>query len=122
MDPSLQAFTITERAPGRFTLAGELDMSTTPMLDELAHVNGPLLLDMRDVSFIDSTAVASLVRLYKGCANDGCSFLVEACSPMVERLLRIVGLYELFTEDGIRHRPDLPTSTTTEETEAAASD
>jgi len=122
MDLSLQPFTILERAPGRFALAGELDMSTSPMLDGHAHVHGPLLLDMRDVSFIDSTAIASLVRLYKRCENDGCSFLVEACSPIVERLLRIVGLYELFTEGGVRHGADLPPPIPAMEWEAATSD
>jgi anti-anti-sigma factor len=106
MDLSLQPFTIHQRAPGRFTLAGELDMATSPRLDELADVHGPLLLDMRDVSFIDSTAIAGLVRLYRGCEEDGCSFLIEACSPIVERVLRIVGFYETFTEDGDRAGPD----------------
>jgi anti-anti-sigma factor len=122
MDPSLQPFTIHKRAPGRFALAGELDMSTSPILDELAHVHGPLLLDMRDVSFIDSTAIASLVRLHEGCENDGCSFLVEVCSPIVERLLRIVGLYELFTEDGVRHGADLPPPIPAMESGAATRD
>jgi len=122
MDPWLQLLTIDERAPGRFKLAGELDMATSRMLDELADVHGPLLLDMRDVTFIDSTAIASLVRLYRGCENNGCSFLIEACSPIVERVLRIVGLYGILTEDGVRPGPDLPAPTPAMETGAAASD
>jgi anti-anti-sigma factor len=77
---------------------------------------------MRDVSFIDSTAIASLVRLYKGCASNGCTFLIETWSPQVERVLRIVGLHEIFTEDGVGHGPDLPPPIPEMEMGAAASD
>jgi anti-sigma B factor antagonist/stage II sporulation protein AA (anti-sigma F factor antagonist) len=122
MDPSSLPFTIHERPPGRFTLAGELDMATAPCLNGLVDVDGPLLLDMRDVSFIDSTAIARLVRLYKRCEHNGCSFLIEACSPQVERLLRIVGLYEIFTEDGEGYGPDLRPPAPEVEAGAAASD
>src|SRR5436190_1138740 len=100
MDPSLQPFTIDERAPGQFILSGELDMATAPRLNELTDVEGPLRLDLRGVSFMDSFGIAGLLRLYRRCERDGCSFLVESCSRPVERVLRIVGLYEIFTEDG----------------------
>jgi anti-anti-sigma factor len=122
MNSWLQLLTIDGRASGRFTLAGELDMATSPMLDQLADVHGPLLLDMRAVSFIDSAAIASLVRLYRGCEDDGCSFRIEACSPPVERVLRILGLYEIFTDDDVRHGPDLPPPIPAMETGAAAGD
>jgi anti-sigma B factor antagonist len=122
MDRSLQLFRIYQRAPGRFTFAGELDMATASELDELTDVHRPLLLDMGDVSFIDAAGIASLVRLYKGCENDGCSFLIEACSPIVERVLRIVGLYEIFTEAASGHRPDLPPPDPAMEPAAAARD
>lgn len=107
MDSSLQQFTIYERAPGRFDLCGELDMATAPQMAELDDVEGALFLDLRAVSFIDSSGVAGLLRLYRRCERDGCTFLVESCSRPVERVLRIVGMYEIFTEDGSRQGPDL---------------
>jgi anti-anti-sigma factor len=122
MDPSLQPFSIYERAPGRFNLCGELDMATAAQLTELEHVEGPLLLDLRDVSFIDSCGIAGLLRLYRRCQRDGCAFLIESCSRPVERVLRIVGLYEIFTEDGARPGPELPSSIAAQESGAAASD
>ena len=122
MDPSLQPFSIYERAPGRFSLCGELDMATAAELAELEHVPGPLLLDLRDVSFIDSRGIAGLLRLYRRCERDGRAFLIESCSGPVERVLRIVGLYEIFTEDGARPGPDLPPPTAAEESGAAAAD
>jgi len=103
MDPSLRTFTIYTRAPGRYTLCGELDIATAPQLDELDDVHGPLLLNLRGVSFIDASGVNGLVRLYERCPHPSCTFLIEECSSQVARVLRIVGLYEIFTEDG--HRP-----------------
>ena len=103
MDPSLRTFTFHERAPGRFTLCGELDMASVAQLDELDDVHGPLLLDLRGVSFIDASGVRGLVRLYERCPHHSCTFLIERCSPQAERVLRIVGLYEIFTEDSGAH-------------------
>jgi anti-anti-sigma factor len=103
MDLSPRTLTIYRRAPGRYTLCGELDTATAHQLDELDEVHGPLLLNLRGVSFIDASGVSALVRLYERCPHPSCTFLIEECSPPAARVLRIVGLYELFTEDG--HRP-----------------
>ena len=109
-------------APGRFTLCGELDMTTAPQLAKLEDDEGPLLLDLRDVSFLDSRGVAGLLRLYRRCERDGCAFLIEWCSQPANAVLRIVGLYEIFTEDGARHGPGLPSLAVPGEPGAAASD
>jgi anti-anti-sigma factor len=101
MDPLLGPFTVVERAPGTYSIFGEIDMATAPALDGLADVHGPLLLDLHGVSFIDSMGIAALVRLHKRCDHDGCTLRIEACSPSVERVLRLVGLYETFTADGV---------------------
>ena len=103
MDPLLRTFTIYRRAPGRYTLCGELDRATVHLLDELEDVHGPLLLNLRGISFIDASGVTGLIRLYERCPHPSCTFLIEECSPPAARILRIVGLYEIFTEDG--HRP-----------------
>lgn len=95
-----QSLTITERAPGHFRLCGELDIATARQLAELAELHGPLLLDLSDVSFLDSSGMSGLLRLYRRCGVADCSFLIERCSPQVERVLRIVGLYDVLTEDG----------------------
>jgi anti-anti-sigma factor len=102
MDPSPGPLTVIERAPGRFTIAGELDMATGPQLEELEDVHGPLLLDLHDVTFIDANGISALIELSQRCPHHGCTFLIEACSTPVERVLRIVGLYDIFTEDGSR--------------------
>ena len=71
---------------------------------------------------MDSRGVAGLLGLYRRCESDGCMFLIESCSRPVERVLRIVGLYGIFTEDGTRHGPGLPPPAAVGESGAAASD
>jgi anti-anti-sigma factor len=105
MSPPLPAFTITQRAPGRFSLSGELDREAVPRIRELDDLDGPLLLDLRGVTFIDSSGINELVRLYKRCAQDGRSLQIDACSDRVESVLRMVDLYDILTEDGVGHGP-----------------
>jgi anti-anti-sigma factor len=102
MERLLGPVTILERAPGRFSITGEIDMATAQRLDELASVQGDLLLDLHGVTFIDSSGIAALVRLYKRCEHEDCTLLIEACSPQVERVLRVVDLFDIFTEGGTR--------------------
>jgi anti-anti-sigma factor len=129
MDPSLRTLTIYQRAPGRYTLCGELDTAAAPQLDELDDVHGPLLLNLRGVSFIDAAGVSGLIRLYERCPHHSCTFRIEECSPPAARVLRIVGLYEIFTEEGTPRRSngdrdgtDLQPSAPTMEVWAAVSD
>ena len=120
MDPSLRSFTIYERAPGRYSLYGELDMATASQLRDLDDIHGPLLLDLDGVSFLDSSGVSGLIQLRERCPHQSCTFLIERCSAPAERVLRIVGLYEILTEDGAGH--DLQLSTPAVESGAAAAD
>src|SRR3954469_3867277 len=129
MKPLLGPLTVLERAPGRFTITGEMDHATVPRLDELDDVHGPLLLDLHGVTFMDSGGVAALVRLYERCPHPQCTFQIETCSLPVERVLRMVGLYDILTEDGAPprsngdgHRADLRPSAPEMELGVAASD
>jgi anti-anti-sigma factor len=106
IEPSLGSVTILVRAPSRFTITGELDLATAPRVDELEDVHGPLLLDLRGVKFMDASGITALVRLSKRCPHRDCTFQIEACSPPVERLLRVVNLYGTFTNDGVRRRTE----------------
>jgi stage II sporulation protein AA (anti-sigma F factor antagonist) len=76
-----------ERFPDQFSLYGEIDAHTAPYLAELADVHRPLHLDLSGVTFMDSSGLAGLVRLYQRCQHAGCSFRIVDCSPQVERLL-----------------------------------
>ena len=92
-------FVITRGDQG-IVVEGELDMATAPLLEaDLAEVNGPVRLDLAGLTFLDSTGASALVRLYHRCQADGCTLHLARCSRPVERVLRILGLYDLLTAD-----------------------
>jgi anti-anti-sigma factor len=103
MTPVLGPIAVVERAPGRFTITGEIDLATAPQLYALDTVHGPLLLDLHGVTFMDSSGIRALLRLQQRCPHEHCTFQIEALSLCVERVLRIAGLYDMLTEDGTPH-------------------
>jgi anti-anti-sigma factor len=73
--------------------AGELDALTGPRLEQyLAGNPGPTRLDLRAVTFMDTSGLETLQRVQQRCHVNGWSFTIERCSPAVERLLQLVGL------------------------------
>ena len=81
-----------------YSLEGELDMASASGLQTaFAAVGGPIRFDLEKLRFLDSSGIAALLRLRQRCDADGCSFRIVACSPQAERVLRIVGLFEVLT-------------------------
>jgi len=84
------------------TLRGELDLATAPDLrkvleDELAGL-APVLIDLSDCEFIDSTGIAVIVRAWQQRqGSDGVSEmggLLALCAPekQVSRILEVTGV------------------------------
>ena len=80
-------------------LQGELDLASAPLLE--AEVDRPevtsapnLLLDLRDLQFIDSTGLRTLFSAYQGASARGQGFAVTDGSPQVQRLLAITRMGE----------------------------
>ena len=98
MEPLLGPVTVVERAPGRYTITGEIDLATADKLYELETVHGPLLLDLHGVTFLDSSGIRALLQLRQRCPHPHCVFQIEAASQAVARVLQIAGVHELLTE------------------------
>lgn len=86
-------------------LAGELDMSTAPELNaELDRLAGDgvrhLLLDLRELTFCDSTGIAAFVRGDNRAAADGGWLRVTGATGRVARVLQVTGLAEVLRYDG----------------------
>ena len=78
---------------GVLVLVGELDSYTAPMLsDRLAAEDGPAVLDVSDVSFIDSSGLRVLVEVHQARTDEGSSLRLRAPSASVQHLLEISGL------------------------------
>ncbi|TCB94329.1 anti-sigma factor antagonist [Micromonospora zingiberis] len=98
-------FTVTyaERdggGPARLRLAGELDMSSAPELNEAidrlaAAGQRRLLVDLTDLTFCDSTGIAVFVRGDNRAAAEGGWLRVTGATGRVERVLKVTGLAEV---------------------------
>jgi anti-sigma B factor antagonist len=97
------SFDITlTRAPGRVTLelVGALDLATTPRLEKYlttiaATPQELVFVDLRRLTFMDSTGVAALVAADREARRAGRSLAIVKGPPQVQRVLEICGLTEV---------------------------
>ena len=82
------------RASGRvtLTLVGELDLATTPRLEKYlttvaATQQQLIVIDLRQLTFLDSTGVAALVAADRHARRDGRGLAIVKGPPQVQRVL-----------------------------------
>jgi anti-anti-sigma factor len=79
---------------------GELDIATTPRLNEylstLAQTHhGLIVIDLCQLTFLDSTGVRALVAADSYARRDGWNLAIVKGPPQVQRILEICGLTEV---------------------------
>ena len=90
----------------RVLLAGEFDLDNEAALtDALAEVIadptvGEVLVDMGDLTFIDSSGLRSVVLAHEAAQDAGKRLALVAPRPGVRRILQIVALTELIDDRG----------------------
>lgn len=96
--------TLVKTAGGVATVkfAGELDMATVPEAQnalEQALTAGchRIVIDLRELDFMDSTGITLLVRWDLGARNDGYNLALIRGSEHIQRLLTLTGLVGHFT-------------------------
>lgn len=82
-------------------LAGELDLATVPQLMDVAVrlVAQPvpaILLDLEQLTFIDSTGLHALITIEKLCSTHGCGFAITNVPAQARTLFEITGLDRVF--------------------------
>jgi anti-sigma B factor antagonist len=80
---------------------GELDIQTTPVLEEelrsaLDRGASTIVVDLCEVSFLDSTGLSVLVSGLKRCQAAGGELRLEGPRPNVRKVLEITGLTDAF--------------------------
>ena len=80
----------------RMALAGELDMVTAPVLnDELARAEQEsvrtIMLDLRDLTFIDSSGLYVCIQARQRSDLNGHRFLIVGASPFTRRVFEVSG-------------------------------
>jgi anti-sigma B factor antagonist len=90
----------------RVPLHGELDATTssslrTSLLDAIqGHPGATIVVDLDDVSFMDSTALGALVGALRLAAASGGSVKVLDPHPRVAKVFELTGLSSLFGLNG----------------------
>ena len=88
---------LTDDASGA-SLAGELDLGSYDTLatdlGKLFDVSGDIVLDLADVTFIDSSAIRLFVRLQESRNGEG-SVILRGVQPHVARVLDVAGVSDL---------------------------
>lgn len=80
---------------------GEIDLHTVPMFkrvltDTLDHGHHDLLVDMRKVSYMDSSGFGTLLGVTKRVRPDGGSVNLIGCNEAIQRMLKITRLNTVF--------------------------
>ena len=88
---------VPDRERVRVRPVGALDLATVPVVDaQLADLWSVgftrLVLDLRAVAFLDSTAVRLLWSWHNYSASDGIAFGVIPGPPVVQRVLEVAGV------------------------------
>lgn len=81
---------------------GEVDVATVPRLreatEQLAGARRTAIVDLTDVTFIDSSGLAVLVATWKVVTESGdCELLIVASRPTILQVFEITGLSEVLT-------------------------
>ena len=84
-------FTVTDARA--FVVRGEIDAAVGDDLVEAVGTSGegPLLLDLSDVTFLDSSGIHALLRIAAGIGPDRC-VVIHGERPPVKRVLDLVGI------------------------------
>ena len=81
---------------------GELDIATAPelvdMLARLRHHGHAVVLDLAEVTFMDSTGLTTLMDAHLQSERNGWSFSVRRPSPAVKRVFDLAGVGRMLDE------------------------
>jgi len=83
-------------------VTGDVDIDTAPRLDKclIELESHPLTLDLSRVTYMDSSAIAVLVKSLHRAARNETSFAIRGVQPEQQCLLEITGLFDLLNIDG----------------------
>lgn len=96
------AITVDDRrSPTVLSVGGDLDLNTAPELLQALTLlvddgRRALVVDLTGVGFCDSSGLSVLVRIRNRLAELGGTVALAAASPIVQRVLEVSGLDEIF--------------------------
>src|SRR4051812_22773997 len=97
----LRCDVVHERARVRIAVVGELDIMTAPKLEETLRTFlytgfGRVVLDLRRLTFIDSTGLNLMLRYGTAARSAGLGFGLIPGPPAVQRIFEVTNTADLF--------------------------
>jgi anti-sigma B factor antagonist len=94
MEERLQTAVNVEAGKAVLSLYGELDLTHAPLLEQAIEdpqvaSAGMLILDLRELRFLDSSGLRTILRAQEECRKRGQKFAVTPAFGQVQRLLSI---------------------------------
>lgn len=91
-------------------ISGDVDLASSPKLREhlkskTSEKCSKLLLDFSDVSYIDSSGLATLIEYFQAAQSFGGKLAISNLSPRVRNVFEIVRLEQIFSL-----HPDVPSA------------
>jgi anti-sigma B factor antagonist len=82
---------------------GEIDLATAPLLrsyldDVIADADGPILLDLADVTYIDSTGLSAILAAYATVDGQDRDLRVVKASVQVRQLFDLCGITDVIVD------------------------
>ncbi len=101
MDRQFEASLETRGGAVVVAASGEVDLATAPELRDrldaaIGHGNDRVVVDLRDVTFIDSTGLGMLIRAFNQCKERGVRFSLVIAEARILKVFEITGLTDLF--------------------------
>jgi anti-sigma B factor antagonist len=89
-------------APEVVSVGGELDLATAPDLrsrleEAIDRCQTSLVVDLLDVTFIDSTALGVLIAVQKECESRGIALRLVIAEQRIIKVFEITGLQDVFS-------------------------
>ncbi|MFC9975770.1 STAS domain-containing protein [Spirillospora sp. NPDC127200] len=83
-------------------VSGELDHHTAPELTQVIEATpfgpqAPVVIDLTDLAYCDSTGITVLVTAYKRAQQAGAHLVLAGMNADLTRVFHIVGLNQIFT-------------------------
>lgn len=106
MDTNSEFLTVTTAADGSLEVVGDIDMVGGPILEQallereaalLEHEGANTVIDLREVDFMDSSGLRSLLAAARRAAARKADLELRTIGPELVRLLEITGTIDQFT-------------------------
>jgi anti-anti-sigma factor len=95
---------LRERGDTILVVRGDVDLATASLLwesvEQVLSDSERLIVDLRDVGFLDSSGLSVFVRAHRRLREAGGALVLRSPNPRVRRVLELTGLAQVLTIEG----------------------